>query len=182
MLLSQRLTTALVAASHDVRRLSAWRPVAGAVAIAGVALVGHDGGVHRAPNRSVALASLLSQARGLGCVEEDVVWLSGPRGIHGTVLGGAKALVRATAHGEPADLYLVDTRLSPEGKLVDVGDTCNVTRTTGVDEGRPIFRGLLIAFPTSIDGIFTGIHTLDMNAGPPPSTLTSPAFSAGRRR
>jgi hypothetical protein len=171
MLLPQRLTTALVAASHDARRLSAWRPVAGAVVLAGLALSGHDGGVHRAANRSVALASYLSQRRGLACGEEDVVWLSGPRGVHGTIFGGAKALVRAIDRGEPADLYLVETRLSPDGKLVDVGDTWNVTRTTGVDEGRPLLRGSIVAYATSVDGIFTGVQSLDVN-GRPPSQYT----------
>ena len=162
MQLSQRLTSVLVAASKDARRLPAWRPVAGAVMVAGMFLTGRDAGVHRAPTRSHALAALLASSYGLGCTEEDVAWITGPRGVRGAMEGGAKALVRANTHGEPADLYLVDARLSPEGNLIDVGDTWNVTRTTGVDEGRPIARGLVVAYATSIDGIFTGVHTLDL--------------------
>ena len=129
--------------------------------LAALLLSGRDSEVHASPSRSAALAALLG-GHGLACSEEDVAWISGPRGVHGAILGGAKALVRATAHGEPADLYLVDARLSPEGNLIDVGETWNVTRTTGVDEGRPIARGLLIAYATSVDGIFTGVHTLDL--------------------
>jgi hypothetical protein len=158
---TQSFTSVIIAASKDARRLPAWRPIAGAVAIAGLLLTGRDAGVHRAPTRSISLAALLS-AHGLACTDEDVAWLSGPRGVHGAMIGGAKALVRANAHGEPADLYLVDARLSPEGALIDVGDTWNVTRTTGVDEARPIARGLLVAYATSVDGIFTGVHTLDL--------------------
>ncbi len=163
----QSLTSVLIAASKDARHLQAWRPVAGAVIAVGLLLTGRDAGVHHAQSRSAALASLLS-ARGLACIDKDVAWLSGPRGVHGAMFGGVKALVRATPRGEPADLYLVGTRLSPEGSLIDVEDTWNVTRTTGVDEGRPIARGLLIAYATSVDGIYTGVHTLDL-AGRSPS-------------
>jgi hypothetical protein len=166
MQLPQTVTSVLVAASKDARRLPAWRPVAGAVLLAGMFLSGRDAGVRRGPSRSVALAALLT-SHGLACSEDDVAWITGPRGIHGTMWGGSKALVRATARGEPADLYLVDARLSPEGRLVDVGETWNVTRTTGVDEGRPIVRGFLVAYPTSIDGIFTGVHTLDLSGRSP---------------
>ena len=95
---SQSLTSVLIAASKDARRLPAWRPIAGAVAIAGLLLSGRDAGVHRAPSRSISLAALLS-SHGLACTDEDVAWLSGPRGVHGAMIGGAKALVRATAHG-----------------------------------------------------------------------------------
>jgi hypothetical protein len=159
---TQSLTSVLIAASKDARRLPAWRPVAGAVLLAGLLLTGRDAGVHRAPNRSIALAALLTSSHGLACNEDDVAWLSGPRGVHGAVLGSARALVRANAHGEPADLYLIEARLSPEGNLIDVGDTWNVTRTTGVDEGRPAVRGLLAAYATSVDGIYTGVHTIDL--------------------
>ncbi|MGO8992731.1 MAG: hypothetical protein ACLQVI_05350, partial [Polyangiaceae bacterium] len=159
---TQRLTSVLVTASKDARRLPAWRPVAGALVVAGMFLTGRDAGVHRAASRSHALAALLTSSYGLTCSEGDVAWVTGPRGVRGAMAGGAKALVRANTHGEPADLYLVDARLSPEGNLIDVGDTWNVTRTTGVDEGRPIAHGLLVAFATSVDGIFTGVHTLDL--------------------
>ncbi len=167
----QSLTSVLIAASKDARRLPAWRPVAGTVLLAGLLLTGRDAGVHRARNRSLALATVLTASRGLACGEDDVAWLTGPRGVRGAMAGGAKALVRATAHGEPADLYLVEARLSPEGNLIDVEDIFNVTRTTGVDEGRPIARGLTVAYATSVDGIFTGVHTLDL-AGRPSSEYT----------
>ena len=131
--------------------------------VAALALTGRGAGVHRAINRSVQVAAWLS-ARGLSCTEQDVAWLSGPHGVWGAETGGGKALVRATARGEPADLYLVTARLSPEGRLLDVDGTWNVTRTTGVDEGRPIVRPKdgIVAYATTVDGLATGVHTLDL--------------------
>ena len=158
------LTSVLVTASKDARRLPAWRPVAGAV-VGGGALprrAATPGSTAPRAGRPPS-AALLSSSHGLACTEDDVAWLAGPRGVHGAMIGGARALVRATARGEPADLYLVDARLSPEGRLIDVGETWNVTRTTGVDEGRPIVaRPDVAAYATSVDGIVTGVHTLDL--------------------
>jgi hypothetical protein len=167
---SQTFTTVLVAASRDARRLPTWRPVAGALVVAGFVLMHRDAGVHRAPNPSRALAARLSET-GIACTEDDVAWIAGPHGLRGAMAGGAKALVRGAAHGDPANLYLVDARLSPEGHLIDVGEAWNVTRTTGVDEGHPIVRGSLIAYATSVDGIYTGVHTIDL-AGRAPSEYT----------
>src|SRR5205085_1461779 len=92
-----------------------------------------------APNRSAALVQVLD-ARGFACTEEDVTWIVGAHGVRGAMVGGARALVRASQHGEPDDLYLVEARLSPEGVLLDAGSVWNITRTTGVDESRPLVR------------------------------------------
>jgi len=115
----------------------------------------------RAPNPRAALAEVL-RVRGLDCDEADVIWVAGPSGVRGAVGGGGRALVRANARGETKDLYLVDARLSPEGALLEVGGQWNVTRSIGVDEGRPIVRGSLAAYLTSSDGTTTGVHTLDV--------------------
>src|SRR4051812_12963200 len=108
-----------------------WRPVPYALALAIVVVRGRGADVSTtAANRSAALVDVLN-ARGLSCAEEDVTWFHGANGVRGSMLGGGRALVRASAHGEPTDLYLVDARLSPEGSLLDVGTTWNLTRTTG---------------------------------------------------
>jgi hypothetical protein len=122
-----------------------------------------------APNAATALAGAM-HARGLFCEEHDVRWVDGPRGVRGAMLGTARALVRASLRDEPSDLYLVDARLSPEGVLLDVGSIYNLTRTIGVDEDRPILRGLIAAYTTSVDGTTTGVHTLDL-AGRSMTTL-----------
>jgi hypothetical protein len=148
-----------------------WRPVPFALVAALVAAHARGADVNAmARSRSAALIEAL-QSRGMSCTEEDVTWLVGARGIDGAVVGGGRALVRASAHGEPTDLYLVEARLSPEGALLDVGTTWNITRTTGVDEARPLVRGAMAAFSTSVDGTATGIHTIDL-AGRAPAQYT----------
>jgi hypothetical protein len=148
------------------RRRIAWRAATGALVLAILATSTRGAGVPHTRDRSAALAADLT-ASGLACSEDDIAWLDGARGVRGAMLGGAKALVRASAHGEPADLYLVDARLAPNGRLLDVGDEWNVTRTTGVDEGHPIAHGRVVAYATSVDGIATGVHTIDLTGKSP---------------
>jgi hypothetical protein len=102
------------------------------------------------------------RARGLACDPQDVTWLVGARGVSGAMLGGARALVRGRRGDALSDLYFVDARLSPEGVLLDVGAEHNLTHTTGVDEARPLVRNALAAYITTLDGVVTGVHTIDL--------------------
>ncbi len=148
-----------------------WRPIP--FALAAAALFAMRRGVDvdaNAPSRSAALAQVL-RARGLSCDADDVTWVRGPRGVRGALTGGARALVRASKGGDPADLYFVDARLSPEGTLLDVGSEHDLTHTIGVDEARPLVRGHFAAYAATIDGTVTGVHTLDLT-GRPPETYT----------
>src|SRR5262249_61426110 len=115
----------------------------------------------KAASKSVALAQTL-RARGVLCDPEDVTWVVGPNGVRGAMFGGARALVRAQKGDDLADLYFVDARLSPEGALLDVGGDHDLTLTNGVDESRPLVRGGLAAYTTSIDGTITGVHTIEL--------------------
>src|SRR3954469_18073130 len=92
------------------RRILRPLPVALALAALAASFRGDDVDT-TAPNRSAALVELLA-LRGIACTEDDVTWIDGPHGATGAITGGARALVRASAHGEPSDLYLVDPRLS----------------------------------------------------------------------
>jgi hypothetical protein len=120
-----------------------------------------------APSPEAALAEILGR-RGLSCEAADVTWIDPPSGIGGAITGRSRALVRANAAGEPGDLYLVEGRLSPEGSVLWVGDLWDVTNTSGADESRPILHGSMAAYSTSADGMFTGVHVLDLS-GPPAS-------------
>ena len=145
---------------------SSWgRPIPFALLMAG-ALAGRRGKEVDlvAPSPAAAVAEVLT-ARGLLCDTEDVAWVTGPSGVWGSLAGGARALVRArvAAAGEPSDLYVVDARLSPEGVVLDVGDSYDVSETSGVDESRPVVRGHVAAYTTSADGLVTGVHVLDLD-------------------
>jgi len=150
---------------------SFWRPVPFVLLAAVLLSAALDPEMPMAPaSSSTALATVLRD-RGLIANGDDVTWLDGPSGVAGAFCGKARALVRASTRDDPADLYIVTTRLSPEGVLLDVLGVYDITRTSGVDEGRPIVSkdGQRIAYEASFGDTVTGIHTLDLR-GSPPST------------
>jgi hypothetical protein len=132
----------------------------------------------RAPDASrAAIASALA-ARGLVCEPEDVVWIDAPVGLGAALRGGARAIARAGVVGEPRDLYLVAARLSPEGAVLSVGGTWNLTDTSGVDESRPLVHDRLAVYTTAADGVVIGVHVLDLAGS---GADTSAGFSRTQR-
>src|SRR5262245_61777437 len=114
--------------------LSHARHVAVFLAAAGVLALVRRGGVDgSARDRRAALARALT-SRGFVVSADDVQWVDRPEGL-GAALGHARAVVRASpSQGEPADVFLVETRLSPEGVLLDVGGVYDLSETSGADE------------------------------------------------
>src|ERR1700679_1357860 len=97
-------------------------------------------------DRCTALSHAL-EPRGILAAPGDVQWIDRPGGPLG---GRARAVVRgAPARGEPNDIFLVETRLTPEGVLLSVGDAYNLTETSGADESRPVVRGQRVAYVAS---------------------------------
>jgi hypothetical protein len=141
------------------------RPIPIAVAAACALGAGRGNVDSRAPSPEAALAGALG-ARGLSCDPTDVVWVDGPRGLRGAIAGKAWALARAHTGGrdgaDPNDLYLVEARLSPEGAVLEVDGSWNVTETSGADESRPMVRGKLAVYTTAADGLYTGLHVLNL--------------------
>ena len=126
----------------------------------------------QASSRGASLAELLSRS-GLSTSAEDVVWLDEPGGPLGSLRAKTRALVRARAPKETFDLYLVQTRLSPEGALLGIGGVYDLTRTTGVDEERPTVHGDRAAYVTSIDGAPNAVHVLSLSGRAMPTDFTS---------
>lgn len=158
------MTRAVPAASSRAGflRRFAWRPLPLVLAAATFFAVRRGREVDgAAPSPQAALADVLTR-RGLACAGEDVTWTTGPAGVKGAMLGGARAIVRATPKGEPPDLFLVEVRLSPEGAVLEVGASYNLTRTTAAEESRPTFDGRFVAFTTASEGLVTGVHTIDL--------------------
>jgi hypothetical protein len=122
-----------------------------------------------APTPAAALARVLTK-RGLACEAADVAWIGEPGGFFSSIVTSGRAVVRASSSGEPSDLYLVEVRRSPEGRLLAVGDTWDLTSTSGVDESRPDARGLRVAYATSADSLFNGVHVLDLDGRSPAKT------------
>lgn len=122
-------------------------------------------------NVSSALASALAQ-RGLSATPDDVQWLERDPGVGGAFRANGRALVRANAPQEPADIYVVDVRLSPQGALLGTDALRNLTKSSGVDETRPLLRGPIAAFATLAGGIATAVHTLDLSGADAPVEFT----------
>ncbi|WP_434048679.1 MULTISPECIES: hypothetical protein [Sorangium] len=117
-----------------------------------------------ASGRSAALAAELA-ARGITAAPGDVVWVDPPRGAFSPLGVRSRAVARGAVRGEPTDLYLVDTRLSPEGVLLDVSGVHNLTETSGADESRPVLRGDALAYITRplIEAASPTVHVLDLD-------------------
>lgn len=115
-------------------------------------------------DRSRGLCESL-RAEGLHAAAEDVVWIDGPPGLWGSLFGTTRAAVRASpGEGEPADIYLVEARLTPKGALIHVGGYHNLSETTGADESTPILRGDHLAYVSKslLPGAPTTINVLDL--------------------
>jgi hypothetical protein len=116
-----------------------------------------------------AVAELLRTNKGWTVEREDVVFLDRPSGLLGSAFGSARAIVRAKVDpAEPADLYLVDVRLTPRGALLAIGSEHNLSATTGADESRPIVAGSTVVFASQsgIEGAPSIVTALDF-AGQP---------------
>jgi hypothetical protein len=151
-------------------RLTAWwrargQPVAILFAIAWILAVHGSGASRHALSAEAGLTAALGM-RGLVCEPADVAWVVRPGGLWSSMTRRARALVRAHAPDEPSDLYLVEARMSPEGGVLTVGEAWNVTETSGADESRPIVRGHLAAYMTLAEGLYSGLHLLDLDGRP----------------
>ncbi|XXY50395.1 hypothetical protein WME91_04525 [Sorangium sp. So ce269] len=123
-----------------------------------------------ARDRSTALAAELAE-RGIVAAPGDVVWVDPPRGELSPFGVRSRAVARGAVRGEPTDLYLVDTRLSPEGVLLDVSGVHNLTETSGADESKPVLRRDALAYISRplIEAASPTVHVLDLDGQQLPS-------------
>src|SRR5580704_1448724 len=103
------------------------RPLVGAVTAALVlAAIRSDRPVLDASTPEDAVAAALTE-RGLQCDPADVVWVEMPRSVTHALRGGARAIAVAHLPNDPTDLYSVNARVSPEGRVLEVGAAHNLT-------------------------------------------------------
>lgn len=144
-----------------------WRPVPIALAM-GVLCTWRAGVGSGASSRDEALVQALAK-RGLSADATEVRWIDSPRqGLSAAWAPSARALVRASAAGDLADLYLVRAELSPSGGLVAVHGVYDLTRSPAADETAPVVRGEHALYATLMDGVFTSVHALDLGRDPEP--------------
>lgn len=156
----------------DLKKL-AWRPIPFAL-LAGVLL--RDRGVPadpKAAHRSDALSRALA---GSGLKVSGVTWLPDPR----SALGGSRdvrAIVKASRRDDPSVLFLVKTRLSPEGVLLDAEEPHRLTRSTSVEESPPAIGGHHAATALLADGLVLGVQLIDLAGEPRPEGPTWTALA-----
>lgn len=117
-----------------------------------------------APSRAAALAEAL-KATGLTVSSKEVVWLH-EDGRLPFVTRDARAVVRAAAAENPPALYLVDTRLSPEGVLLAHDVPHKLTRSQGIEETMPVVSGKRLATALLESGAFISVQIVDLEREP----------------
>ncbi|MCS6898857.1 MAG: hypothetical protein RMJ98_02540 [Myxococcales bacterium] len=122
----------------------------------------------RTAHRSDALSRVL-EARGMKVV--GVTWLPEERRLP-LLSRRARAVVKASEQDEPAVLYLLTTRLSPEGVLLDVGEPKRLTRSSHVEESSPAIQGETVATALVADGLVLGVQLVDLAGEPRPEGPT----------
>ena len=126
------------------------------------------------PARSVALALA---PLGLAANPADVRFLPDhtPRGA---LTRHERALVLARRAGEPSDVFLVFTRRSPEGNLLEISSTYDITETSAADERGLVVRGERAAWEIAQDKTVHAVQLADFSGEPP---LTGREWTAWHR-
>lgn len=132
-------------------------------------------------DRSEALVKAL-EADGLLADAIDVRWLDAPPGTLGAPRARVRALLRARKADEPSDIYLAATRLSPEGRLLDVTGLYNLSDTSAVDERRLIVEGEQAAWVITGGDKTLSVHLADLSGEATPELSAEMAEWGGMKR
>lgn len=81
------------------------------------------------------------RSQGLAAAAADVHWIDPVPGLIGSRWKRPRALLLARSDDEPSDVWLVRTRFSPEGRVLDVVEAHNLTRTSAVAERNLVTAG-----------------------------------------
>jgi len=151
------------------RRLgSAAQPLPLLLAIAGV-LHRYDTAPEAArreadPARSIALALV---PLGLESNPADVHFLPGDA-AHGSLPRGERAVVLAHRPGSLGDVYLVRSRRSPEGNLLEISSAHNISETSAADERGLVARGEHAAWIVAQDRMVGAVQLASFVGEPAP--------------
>ena len=126
----------------------------------------------RQASLSEAVAHALVQQDWI-CESKEVVWVDRPYSRGWSPASRPRAIVRAHKKGEPCDVLLVRTRVSPEGRLLAIAEVDNLSDTAAVNEGQVRVAGNRVAWTVSVSGESTAIHIADLGGAklPQPGEL-----------
>lgn len=117
------------------------------------------------PARAVVIA-LASQ--GLIADPSEVHFLPEQPRRFGQVTQRERAVVRASRQGEPADIFLVRTRHSPDGEMLELTGVYNLTETSAADERHLAVSGHRAAWAIGQDGTMHSVQFADFSGEPRP--------------
>jgi hypothetical protein len=112
------------------------------------------------PARAVVLAL---QSRGITADPGDVHFLPEEPRRFAQVTERERAVVRAGRPGEPADIFLVRTRRSPEGELLELTGIHNLSETSAADERGLVVSGNRAAWSLGQDGTLHSVQYADFS-------------------
>ena len=161
------------------RLVAAARPLPLLLALGLVALPGNP--VVPAASAEPDLAQALTRAlasKGLVAIPSEVFWVDQPAGFLGSRINHPRALVRAHAVDQPADIFLITSRLSPEGRLLELVGQHNISDTSAVDERKLTVAGERAAWVIGGGGKVYSVQFADLRGEPP---VTGPEWSRWAR-
>jgi hypothetical protein len=117
------------------------------------------------PARSIAVAL---RGLGLGADPSQVLFLPDPT-PRGAVTRHERAIALARRPGEPADIYLIDARRSPEGNLLELSHAWNITDTSAADEQTLVVNHERAAWTVAQGGKVFAVQLANLAGEPRPT-------------
>jgi hypothetical protein len=129
-----------------------------------------DGVAQNARNETdLTRAIVLAMAeRGLSTDADDVHFISDTATIAKSPVGRPRAVALAQHGSDPADVYVVETRVSPEGHLIELTDVFNVSDTSAASERGLIVKGDRAAWLIGEDNAIASVQYADLRGEPHP--------------
>jgi hypothetical protein len=106
--------------------------------------------------------------RGLSADPDDVHFISDTATLAKSPVGRPRAVARAQHGADPADIFVVETRVSPEGHLIELTDVFNITDTSAADERSLIVNGDRAAWVIGQDNAIASVQYADFRGEPKP--------------
>ena len=107
--------------------------------------------------------------RGLTSDANDVHFISDTATLARSPVRRPRAVALAQHGSDPSDVYVVETRVSPEGHLIELTDVFNVSDTSAAEERGLIVNGDRAAWLIGEDNAIASVQYADLRGEPRPS-------------
>jgi hypothetical protein len=106
--------------------------------------------------------------RGLHTEMDDVHFITDSATVAKSPVRRPRAVALAQRGSDPTDVYVVETRVSPEGHLIELTDVFNVSDTSAATERGLIVSGDRAAWLIGPDNAISSVQYVDLRAEPRP--------------